>query len=152
MEAVERIIQNVREKYAGKDVYEICEKEGIIIHRAEMQDDCEGFYLPLEEGRVILLRADLPSQVEREVIAHELYHHFAGVNEDFQSTEGRKFLEIVPYFKEENHANAFAVLLLCPDITDCSAVVDIMYKYDCSKVSAKLRRKLEEQMRAKGMI
>lgn len=152
MEAVERIVQNVREKYAGKDVYEICEKEGIIIQRAEMQDDCEGFYLPLEEGRVILLRAGFPPQVEREVIAHELYHRFAGVLEDFEAMEDRRFLEIVPYLKDEKNANDFAALLLCPDVSDCRAVHDIMYKYDCSKVSAKLRRKIEEQLRAKGRI
>ena len=147
MEAVKRILTEVREKYPGYDVYDICEKEGIIIHRAKMQEDCEGFYIPLEGGRVILLKTGLPPQVEREIIAHELYHHFAGVNEDFEANEGRRFLEIVPYLREENQANSFAALLLCPDVSDCHAVHDIMYKYECSKVSAKLRRRIEEQLR-----
>jgi len=101
---------------------------------------------------VILLKDGLPPQVEREVIAHELYHHFAGVNEDFEGIECRGYLDIVPYLKEEHHANDFAALFLCPDVSDCRAVHDIMYKYDCSKVSAKLRRRIEEQLQVKGRI
>jgi Zn-dependent peptidase ImmA (M78 family) len=149
MEAAKRVLKTVRDKYPGYDVYQICEAEGIIIHRAEMQEDCEGFYLPLEEGRVILVKAGLPSQVEREIIAHELYHHFAGVQKDFEGMERRRFLDMLPYLRDENQANDFAALFLCPDIRDCHSVHEVMGKYDCSKESAKRRRKIEEQSNSK---
>ncbi len=150
MEAAKRVLKMVRDKYPGYDVYQICEAEGIIIHRAEMQEDCEGFYLPLEEGRVILVKAGLPPQVEREVIAHELYHHFYGVQEDFEGMERRRFLDMLPYLRDENEANDFSALLICPHIKDCRSVHEVMAKYDCSKETAKRRRKVEEAINAKG--
>ena len=140
----------VREKYADYSVEDICNEEKICLFRCETGDNFLGFYVNLLGSAVIGVRDNLTTQETREVIAHELFHHFDNpVHSMIGEKDGQ--LSFVSFYlkRDELRADMFAAKMICPDISDCGTVTDIMQKYDCSKVMAKLRRKVEEQLRVK---
>ncbi|MCL5266767.1 MAG: ImmA/IrrE family metallo-endopeptidase [Bacteroidetes bacterium] len=145
MRAAERAIEAVRNKYPNCTVEEICEREGIEIRRREMGDDCDGFFVSGRGSPVIFVKNTLNYQQMREVLAHELGHHFERVLDSMLSD--RAFRDnFLSYScrKGESEAAVFAALLLCHDLSDCESYHDIMRKYDCSKELAKLRMKIEQ--------
>jgi len=147
---VEETIKMVREKYADYSVEDICNEEKICLYRCETGAKFFGFYVNLLGSVVIGLRDNLTPQETREVIAHELFHHF---DHPVHSLIGKKDapLSFVNFYmkRDELRADMFAAKIICPDISDCGTVADIMQKYDCSKGLAKLRRKVEEQLKVK---
>ena len=148
MRVVERTIKLVREKYADYSAEEICHEEQIRIFSCETGEEFFGFYMNLFGSAVIGVRCGLTPQEAHEVIAHELFHHFDQPLHSLLADKGEieTFLNFYTR-KDENRADMFAAVLTCPDISDCGTVADIMQKYDCTKGTAKLRRKMEEQIR-----
>jgi Zn-dependent peptidase ImmA (M78 family) len=145
---VAKTIKIVREKYADYSVEDICDEEKIFIRQWELEENIFGFYLNAFDVAVIGVRNDLTLQERREVIAHELFHHFDQPLHSLLADKGEQDTFLNFYMKkDENRADMFAAMLTCPDISDCGTVAEIMHKYDCSKATAKLRRKIEEQSR-----
>ena len=141
----------MKDKYRDLSIEEICNREEIRVCRFGMGEPDLGFYLHAFGIALIGVRTDLNVQETREVIAHELFHHF---NKPLYTVVDRRCEEqafIVFYRqRDELRADMFAAMLTCPDISDCGTVLEIMQKYDCSKATAKLRRKMEETRMGKG--
>jgi hypothetical protein len=97
------------------------------------------------------VRNNLTVQETREVIAHELFHHFDQPLYGLPGERGTTLSFVDFYMKRDGfRADLFAAMLTCPDISDCGTVSEIMQKYDCSKALAKMRRKVEESRTRKG--
>lgn len=140
------VLKSVREKYPTEDPYEICSGERITLVRVEMEKNCLGFYLPVDKiCRVIVLQTGIPGDEEQEIVANELYYHFAGVKRDPGQIESRKFLRFFPYLIDKWQAHSFAALLLCPNVSKCHSVREVMEEYGCSERVAEHRWKLEEE-------
>ena len=145
MKTGKQMVKSVREKYPTEDPYEICKQERITLVRVEMEENCLGFYLPVDPiCRVIMLQAGQSPEEEREVVANGLYYYFAGVKSKPGPIERRRFLRFFPYLIGHWQANSFAALLLCPSVSSCRSVHEIMEEYNCSERVAAHRWKVEE--------
>ena len=146
MKTGKRVLKEVREKYPTEDPYEICKREGITLIRVEMEENRLGFYLPVDtKCRVVMLQAGQSPEEEREVVANGLYYYFAGVKPKPGPIERRRFLRFFPYLIGHWQANSFAALLLCPSVSKCHSVREIMEEYSCDRRVAENRWKLEEE-------
>ena len=146
MKTGKRVLKVVREKYPTEDVYQNCKGEGITVVRLEMEENCLGFYLPVDKiCRVIMLQAGQTPEEKQEVVANELYYYFTGVKKDPRPIEKRKLLRFFPYLIGHWQAHSFTALLLCPNVSKYHSVQEVMEEYGCNKRVAEHRWKLEEE-------
>lgn len=71
------VLRKLKKKYGTLDIYELCEKMGILIHYYPMGKNSKsgkGFFTRQSKIRVITVNSDLSGIVQKFVIAHELGH------------------------------------------------------------------------------
>ena len=71
------VLRKLKKKYGTLDIYELCERMGILIHYYPMGKGLKsgkGFFTRQAQIKVITVNSDLPEIVRRFVIAHELGH------------------------------------------------------------------------------
>lgn len=145
MKTGKQMVKIVREKYPTEDVYEICKSEGIAIVKTEMEENRFGIYLPVDKlCRLIVLEVGMAPEVEQEVLAYELYYHFTPAKTDHVDPAKRRLLRYFPYLLGKWQAHSFASLLLCPDVSKCRSVREIMEEYSCTEKVAEHRWRVEE--------
>ena len=121
-------VQRIKEKYQTEDLFEICHERKIEILYASMgihAGSCKGFYLVNCQCKVITLNCDLPENVQRIILAHELGHdvlhsHRAGISRfhEFAIMESSSGMEY--------EANVFASEFLIED----GAVIQSIKAYE----------------------
>ncbi|MEL4105637.1 ImmA/IrrE family metallo-endopeptidase [Oscillospiraceae bacterium WX1] len=110
-------VKTIRQKYSETGPYDLCRAMGILLLNEPMgalPGACKGFYLTQSRTQVITVNSDLPEELHRVVLAHELGHsalhrHRAGVKafHDFTLFDETSACEY--------EANIFAAELLMAD-------------------------------------
>ena len=83
-----REVKRLKKKYHESDPFKLCDAMGIILLDAPMgnyQGACKGFFLTQSRKRSITINRDLPEELQRIIVTHELGHAVlhakaAGVN------------------------------------------------------------------------
>ncbi len=108
--------QRLKAKYHTDDPYDICREMRIRVIRASMgtePESCKGFFVIKNRCKVIVLNSDLPENIQRIILVHELAH--ANLH---SSTAISAFHEI-QFFDNTNameyEANVFAAEFLLSD-------------------------------------
>lgn len=104
-------VQQLCTKFNTRSPYELVDELGIILQYGEGMDSVRGFYLYANRIKLICIGNNMPSYLERFVIAHELGHaimHKHSSAPFLQST-------LLSVDKLEIEANKFATELLIPD-------------------------------------
>ena len=106
------------------DPERILQQLGVLILPCELHG-IRGFYKRIERNDIVFIDYNLPEEVRRFVLAHELAHFLLhkGVNRIF--LEQNTYLKTSPY---EREANLFALFLLFPNFSDVCAACDTIEK------------------------
>ena len=112
-----REVKRLKKKYHESDPFKLCDAMGIILLDAPMgnyQGACKGFFLTQSRKRSITINSDLPEELQRIIVTHELGHAVlhakaVGVNafHDFELFDSTSFMEY--------EANIFAAEFLMDD-------------------------------------
>ena len=112
-----REVKRLKKKYHESDPFKLCDAMGIILLDAPMgnyQGACKGFFLTQSRKRSITINSDLPEELQRIIVTHELGHAVlhakaAGVNafHDFELFDSASIMEY--------EANIFAADFLMDD-------------------------------------
>ena len=112
-----REVKRLKKKYHESDPFKLCDAMGIILLDAPMgnyQGACKGFFLTQSRKRSITINIDLPEELQRIIVTHELGHAVlhakaAGVNafHDFELFDSASIMEY--------EANIFAADFLMDD-------------------------------------
>ena len=112
-----REVKRLKKKYHESDPFKLCDAMGIILLDAPMgnyQGACKGFFLTQSRKRSITINSDLPEELQRIIVTHELGHAVlhakaAGVNafHDFELFDSTSIMEY--------EANIFAADFLMDD-------------------------------------
>ena len=112
-----REVKRLKKKYHESDPFKLCDAMGIILLDAPMgnyQGACKGFFLVQSRKRSITINSDLPEELQRIIVTHELGHAVlhakaAGVNafHDFELFDSASIMEY--------EANIFAAEFLMDD-------------------------------------
>lgn len=120
------LIDKIREaqKTAPVDVYTLCDKIGIKVHEAWLEDDISGELMLSGDGEYqINVNAGHADTRKRFTIAHELGHYIYhrdlignGIDDDraYRSTDVGRYHNTNIGPKQETEANRFAANLLMP--------------------------------------
>ena len=115
-EHIKREVARLKAKYNTVDLRCICNALHIRISYAPMgkdRDSCKGFFLINARCKLIMLNSDLPDEIQRVILAHELGHavlHSSPtirVFHEFAATDGTDRMEC--------EANVFAAEFLVGD-------------------------------------
>lgn len=112
-----REVKRLKKKYHESDPFKLCDAMGIILLDAPMGNcpgACKGFFLTQSRKRSITINSDLPEELQRIIVTHELGHAVlhakaAGVNafHDFELFDSSSIMEY--------EANIFAADFLMDD-------------------------------------
>lgn len=72
-----REVKRLKKKYHESDPFKLCDAMGIILLDAPMgnyQGACKGFFLTQSRKRSITINSDLPEELQRIIVTHELGH------------------------------------------------------------------------------
>lgn len=115
-------VRKVQQKYDEADPVRLCKAMGILLLNEPMGDSpnaCKGFYFCQSRTQVITVNSDLPEELRRIILAHELGHavlhrHAAGIN----ASGVRAFHDFMLFDETsvyEYEANIFAADFLMDD-------------------------------------
>lgn len=117
IELISKEVKTILQKYGEKDPFKLCRLLGISLIHSPMGSnpkDCKGFYLCHSRKQVIVLNEDLPCEIQRIILAHELGHSVL-----HQKNSGLQSFHDFVLFDEtstyEYEANIFAADLLLED-------------------------------------
>ena len=112
-----REVKRLKKKYHESDPFKLCDAMGIILLDAPMgnyQGACKGFFLTQSRKRSITINSDLPEELQRIIVTHELGHavlHAKAVGvkafHDFELFDSTSLMEY--------EANIFAAEFLMDD-------------------------------------
>lgn len=103
-------INKIKKRYGTLDPYRLAREMDIIIHRLPL-GETRGIYYYSHRIRTVILHEDLPSWMERFVLAHEIGHMV------MHPRHNAPFLQNTFFSRDryETEANRFALQLLIPD-------------------------------------
>lgn len=117
LEYISRVVDDLRRRFHEDDPIKLCEAMGIIVAREPMglyEGACKGFFMAQSRKRLVMINADLPAELQRVIVAHELGHAVLhrkalGINtfHDFALFDSTSAMEY--------QANVFAAEYLMPD-------------------------------------
>ena len=113
---IKREVARLKAKYRTSDPYELCEAVGIRISEQPMGTNngaCKGFLMVNARCKTAVINSDLPAEVRRIIVAHELGHGILHGSRSLKS-----FHEVTMYDDAdpmEYEANTFAAELLIDD-------------------------------------
>ena len=114
---IKREVARLKAKYQTNDPYEMCEAVGIRVFEQPMgtaEGSCKGFLMSNARCRMAVINSDLPAEVQRIILAHELGHGILHGNRSIKS-----FHDVTMYDDAdpmEYEANIFAAeYLICDD-------------------------------------
>jgi Zn-dependent peptidase ImmA (M78 family) len=114
---ISKEVDRIQRIYGEKDPFRLCQRLGISLLFSPMgakPRDCKGFYLYHSRKQVIVLNEDLPTALQRIILAHELGHAIL-----HRKASGLKSFHDFVLFDEtsayEYEANIFAADLLLED-------------------------------------
>lgn len=114
---ISKQVKQLQQKYGEADPYRLCQALGISLLYSPMGSspkDCKGFYLYHSRKQVIVLNDDLPCEIQRIILAHELGHSIL-----HRKASGLQSFHDFVLFDEttlyEYEANIFAADLLLED-------------------------------------
>ena len=118
--------QRVMEKYGEREPARLAPAMGVIVRREAMgtsKNSCKGFFLCQSRIRLITVNSELPKEVERIILAHELghavLHHESAKNSAFGDFS---LYEETARFEYE--ANLFAAEILMDDEDTIEAITE----------------------------
>ncbi len=77
IETISKEVKRIRKKYAEKDPYALCRAMKISLIFKSMGTDCEsckGFYFYQSRKQAIVINSDLPEELQRIILMHEIAH------------------------------------------------------------------------------
>jgi Zn-dependent peptidase ImmA (M78 family) len=111
-----RAVKQLRHRYSESDPFRICKQMGIVLLFQSLGKDpsaIKGFYLECKRIRTITVNSDLPSVIQKIIVAHELGHA------TLHRSSGLHAFHEVGMFDEsstmEKDANLFAAEFLLDD-------------------------------------
>jgi Zn-dependent peptidase ImmA (M78 family) len=117
IEYISKEVKRIRKKYAEKDPYNLCRAMKIELIPAPMGTDskaCKGFYLQQSRKQAIVINDDLPEELQRIILSHEIGHAVL-----HRKASGIKSFHDFALFDEtsvyEYEANIFAADFLMED-------------------------------------
>ncbi len=117
IEFISKEVKRIRKKYAAKDPGSLCQAMNISLLSAAMgpgSGACKGFYLMQSRKQVIVINSDLPEELQRIVLMHEIGHAVL-----HRKVSGAKAFHDFSLFDEaslyEYEANIFAADYLMDD-------------------------------------
>lgn len=113
---ISRIVAKLKRKYGTDDVRTLCGSMKILINLAPMgsgRTAVKGFFLRSARMKVITINSDLPSVVQRFILAHELGHAVLHGNSGFSTFHDTALYDESTLAEKE--ANLFAAELLMRD-------------------------------------
>ncbi len=115
-EQIKREAARLKAKYQTADPRRICDALRIRVSLAPMgtgRDSCKGFFLVNARCRVIMLNSDLPEEIRRIILAHELGH--AVLHSSPALRAFHEFTVLDETDRMEYEANVFAAEFLVDD-------------------------------------
>ena len=121
-EQIKAEANRLKKKFDTEDLYEICEDLKIAVFETPMgvhDGSCKGFFILNARQKLIALNSDLPEQVRRIILAHELGHAVLTCNEICAFHD---FTVLSDTDSREYEANVFASEFLLEDGAVLAAV------------------------------
>ena len=113
-----REVKRLKKKYHESDPFKLCDTMGIILLDAPMgtyPGACKGFFLTQSRKRSITINSDLPEELQRIIVTHELGHAVLHAKADFLMDDDdvlEKLNEDISFF------GAAALLRVPPELLD----------------------------------
>lgn len=77
IEYISKEVKRIRKKYDERDPYQLCHDMGISLILLPMgagKDACKGFYMVQSRQQAIVINSDLPEELQRIILVHEIGH------------------------------------------------------------------------------
>lgn len=118
------LADDLKRGYKTKNPVRLCEEMGVCLLYQPMGYHCtaiKGFMLSVDRVQTIVVNSDLPENIQRVIIAHELCHALKHCTDSMNSYKETDLFNEASQFEKE--ANLFAAELLIED-------EDVMKAYD----------------------
>ncbi len=102
-------VRNLIEKYGTRDPETLANELGIVIKRFPFRDRTKGFFMKEFGKPYIVINSNLPTDIQKLVIAHEVGH--ARLHSNNLAMNTHKYT-LFPHERVETEANKFAAELL----------------------------------------
>lgn len=117
IEYINREVMRIKKRYMETDPYRLCDSMGLILLHEPMgtyEGACKGFFLMQSRKKSITINSDLPEELQRIILSHEIGHAVL-----HNSSTGVKAFHDFALFDEaslyEYEANIFAAEYLMDD-------------------------------------
>lgn len=134
-ETIRRETRRLKAKLHTADPYEICAEMRIRIELQPMGTNpgsCKGFFLTRFRKKVITLNSDLPEEIRRIILIHELGH--AVLHSSLQLCEFHEFSFMCDTNRLEYEANIFAAEFILEDDEVLEAVKEENDYFRCAQI------------------
>lgn len=110
MKYIEKIVDDILQKYRTSDPFAICEQMGIFTYTAQLPPSLHGFYFCTADGKMICIKSGLSEKQRTVTCAHELGHAVLhpSLNSLFMKTQ--TYLEPGKYEREADYFCACMLL------------------------------------------